>query len=530
MKQWYSDETSDWTLDYPPLFALFEFFLALVAKLVGLDDDLALTTEAIRTKSIVVYQRSTVIASDFVYYYAIYKLCNSIDAKIISQTNGAVPKNVNPHPKQLQNLTDALYRPNASSCIALFMLFNPCLLLIDHIHFQYNGFLSGILFLSVNYIIQEKYSLASFWFAILLNLKHIYLYSAPAFGMYLLTSYCLSSSSSGTGLGKRLFISIARILKLGLIVILVLLITFTPFVYNIESLKHISARLFPFKRGLTHAYWAPNFWCLYNVMDKFCMKLLRPPPMARFDMDSIAGTRSSKSSSTSGLVQEYEHEFLPSIKPMMTFALVGFFTIPIIIKYSLNINRKSRIIFMKTLVVSSLTSYMFGWHVHEKAILLSLLPLIPVALVDINLYPAFLRLSLFGTYSILPLLFKHREYAIKMTIFIAYYNFISSNKPGQENSKRILGFKQARMSRLSSILSKLYNFFDVMLIVGLCLNEVYISCVFGRLDYSWNPLAKLNKFTFLPLLLTSSLSALGISFTYLELYFNFIASPFSETN
>lgn len=182
------------------------------------------------------------------------------------------------------------------------------------------------------------------------------------------------------------------------------------------------------------------------------------------------------------------------------------------------------------LVVSSLTSYMFGWHVHEKAILLSILPLIPVALIDPNLYQAFFRLSLFGTYSILPLLFQHQEYIIKMTIFIAYHLFISRNKPSQPTSKRSLRIEGDTRLSIKNVSSKLLESIDFILIIGLFVNETYINFVFGRLDYPWNPLSKLNKFTFLPLLTTSSLSALGITTTYLELYFNFIASPMSDTN
>ena len=32
-----------------------------------------------------------------------------------------------------------------------------------------------------------------FWFAVLLNLKHIYMYVAPAYFVYLLRSYCFTS-------------------------------------------------------------------------------------------------------------------------------------------------------------------------------------------------------------------------------------------------------------------------------------------------------------------------------------------------
>ena len=77
-------------------------------------------------------------------------------------------------------------------------------------------------------------------------------------------------------------------------------------------------------------------------------------------------------STSRGLVGDTVFAVLPSIKPLHTFAITIATQSVFLTKLWLKPTYKS---FVAALTLCGYTSYMFGWHVHEKAILLVLVPL-----------------------------------------------------------------------------------------------------------------------------------------------------------
>ena len=97
---------------------------------------------------------------------------------------------------------------------------------------------------------------------------------------------------------------ITNIVGLGVIVISGFALSIGPFVFN-GTLGTLLARLFPFKRGLTHAYWAPNFWALYSAADRLLVtfhKMTDPNYVSPADAKV-----------TSGLVQDSVFAHLPQV-------------------------------------------------------------------------------------------------------------------------------------------------------------------------------------------------------------------------
>ncbi|XP_060551291.1 probable dolichyl pyrophosphate Glc1Man9GlcNAc2 alpha-1,3-glucosyltransferase [Ruditapes philippinarum] len=327
---------------------------------------------------------------------------------------------------------------------------------------------------------------AAFWFAVLLNFKHIFLYIAPAYFIYLLRCYVFTSNEDGS-LRWRSF-SPLRLIGLGIIVVGVFTLSFGPFII-LGQVPQVLSRLFPFKRGLCHAYWAPNFWAIYNIADKTL---------------AVAGTRlrlieagNQSASMTGGLVQEFEHIVLPSIPPLVTFILSAVSMLPAL--YTLWSRPRGGQTFLRALTLCAFGSFMFGWHVHEKAVLMIIIPLSLLAIDKKKDAQIYLIMSTIGHYSLFPLLFTQFETPIKICLlaFTSLYAFT-----GIANIFR-LPWSYTSLPLLSTL--------ESLYIVGIVPLELYNSVIHHCLGLTY-------KLSFLPLLLTSIYCAIGITYCWLKFY------------
>ena len=421
LNKWYSDRTSKWTLDYPPFFAWFEYFLSMLAP----ESILKLQENPIQTEDAIWFQKWSVILSDFVLLYATYKITKN-------RTN------------------------NFNSFLAL--AGNVGLIMVDHIHFQYNGMLFGFLVLSIANYYEKKIYWSAFWFAVLLNFKHLFLYIAPAFGLVMLQQFVK--------------FDVLKLLKLGIIVTTVFAASFLPFVDHLDT---VLKQLFPFKRGLTHIYWAPNFWALYTFADSIYSKLFL----------------GKSSSFTGGVIEDGDQKFnfLPEITPLHCAILSFGITIIGIQKIMSNNTLRDPKLLIKSIVFSGWTCFMFGWHVHEKAILTVIIPLTILNMENFSSH--WWLTTCIGHFSLFGLFFTPWENTLKILLLVAFQGYFWTDKV--RNDHRLIAY-------------------------GCALVWLYVQ--FGH-DYIFG-----NTMEFLPLMATSVYSTLGLGFAYLEFcYVNMFSKP-----
>ncbi|XP_074649792.1 dolichyl pyrophosphate Glc1Man9GlcNAc2 alpha-1,3-glucosyltransferase-like [Tubulanus polymorphus] len=464
LKEFYIENSSKspWTLDYPPFFAYFERFLSLFARFFDREMLSVHNLDHLNTKT-VLFQKITVIVTDFVFIYAVKILCNDV----------------------LKFVTKKPFFQSQTFLASVLLVGNIGLLMVDHMHFQYNGFLYGIMLLSIIRIFQGNMVEAAVWFSVLLNFKHIYLYVAPAYFVYMLRKHCFMKNQAGVL--EWMSESFERLVQLGAVVVGIFALSFGPFILK-GQLKDVLARLFPFKRGLTHAYWAPNFWALYNFIDKVLTFV--GVRIGRLSPEDVLGTASG----TDGKVKDIKHTVLPCIPPVLTLILtVSFIIFPLVHLWKNPTGPRS---FLRCLVLCAFGSFLFGWHVHEKAILLISIPLTILALLDVRDVSVFLIISTVGHYSLFPLLLKSELSVIKVSLLVLY---------------TIMAFKGLSLLhevRSSRFCLPFLNFIETVYVLGLVPLYVYTDILHNRFNASFT-----EKYEFLPLMLTSTYCAMGVVYS-----------------
>ncbi|KAL6130516.1 hypothetical protein ACLB2K_068895 [Fragaria x ananassa] len=465
LSQWYSDEASLWTLDYPPFFAYFERLLSLFANLI--DPQIVHLHNGLNYSSdtVVYFQRVSVCVSDLCLLFGVYRLTRRLD-----------------HVRR--------------RVMWVLVVWSPMLLIVDHLHFQYNGLLLGVLLVSVSYLEEGRDLMGGFVFAVLLCFKHLFAVAAPVYFVYLLRHYCWKGLVKGFG----------SLLVMGSVVVAVFAVAYGPFVYH-GQMKQVIHRMFPFGRGLCHAYWAPNFWVFYILLDKVIAFLLG---RLGFNIQAPAA------SFTGGLVGDSSpFAVLPQITPAITFIMVLLALSPCLIKAW----RDPRPVMITRWVAYAYTcGFLFGWHVHEKASLQFVIPLAIVAVQDLDTARHYFFLSIVSCYSLFPLLYESQEYPIKVLLLLLHSMLMWLGFSAQFTKDKTLEMAPSRKRKDNHIGSNrstaaaqkggfVIGWEIWSYLVGLVLVEIWGQFL--------HPMFLGDKLPFLPLMLISVYCSLGVTYSFL---------------
>lgn len=385
LSKWYFENTSEWTLDYPPFFAYFECVLAWIAKIFRINI-LQIVPVYEPTWREVYFMRSTVIATETVFIGAILNYCNLLE-----------------------------YSYEERIRMLMLSFFNASIIILDHVHFQYNGYLLGLLLACINASICGWYPLIVFWFSLLMLSKHLYAPLVFPFGVYVLAHYC----SPRIQTFGSWFMAFSRFLHIAFVAMSMISLAFFPFVLDEQQRSGgtllsaaatqataMLSRLFPFSRGLVHAYWAPNVWALYCAVDRGLIFLYqRFPAMVSRCLPWLGLTAPTQPFATAGFTGGLVGEFRFSLLPQITAAHCLLLTLLCVVPATALLYRSpTRDRLIKTLLFVSFSTFMLGYHVHEKAILTPMVLASLICLRDDRGALLFYRLSIVGTYTLLPLL------------------------------------------------------------------------------------------------------------------------------
>ncbi|KAI0699297.1 ALG6, ALG8 glycosyltransferase family-domain-containing protein [Cerioporus squamosus] len=316
-RQWYTYDLQYWGLDYPPLTAYVSWLCGIVGSWIDPSWFALDKSRGIESPSSKVFMRATVLFFDTLVYVPALVMF----AKVWQGTRSS----------RTQNLALVL------------LLLQPALILIDFGHFQYNSVMLGFTLLAMNFFATGQDLLGAICFTLSLGFKQMALYYAPAIGIL------------PPGKVSKLFV------RLGIVTVASFIVLFLPFLPPFAPLSAILdpiTRIFPFNRGLFEDKVA-NFWCASNVVLKWKLWV---PQGALIKLSTALTAFGFLPAVMTLLFSGYKLRMQPGTQDDKTRQLPPTQT-PILplLPYAL--------------LTSSLSFFLFSFQVHEKTILVPLLPM-----------------------------------------------------------------------------------------------------------------------------------------------------------
>ncbi|TLD25147.1 hypothetical protein PspLS_05519 [Pyricularia sp. CBS 133598] len=339
ISQWYFHDLQWWGLDYPPLTAYHSWLLGKIGSLINPAWFALFSSRGSDDPVLKIFMRATVLVSE----YLIYVPATVVFVRRFGRLGGV---------------------DRWSSSVALVaILMQPGLILIDHVHFQYNTVMLGFVLASMSSMLAGRLLWASVFFVAALGFKQMALYYAFSVFAYLLGA-CVFPK-----LNLPRLLAIAAVTAISFAVLVLPLIigalydtqrgidsrpdldgpppplpifSFlseyldTDAVYYpvVEQMVQLIHRVFPFARGLFEDKVA-NFWCAINVVFK-----LRKYPAALLQQAALGATIAA------------------IIPPNVVLFL-----------------RPRKALLPSAFAATAWGFFLFSYQVHEKSVLLPLMPM-----------------------------------------------------------------------------------------------------------------------------------------------------------
>ena len=262
--------------------------------------------------------------------------------------------------------------------VLLLTLINPLMIIIDHVHFQYNNVMHGFFVLALFFLYLEKYILAIIFYSFCINFKQMGLYYAIPFPLYVIKKLFFNNSKNNEN-NNNILVSIMYIGIYGIVTLITNIVIYLPWL-KAKKMGDVFSRIFPVRRGIFEDKVA-TLWCTLNIFFK--------------------------------LNRHFKMEHL--IQLALVFTIIGCLT-PI---YAIFRSKKlTKRICTLCFFIVSFAFYLFSFHAHEKTIIVPFLAYLLNLPNMKNILPPF---TLVGMFSLFPLLKRENQIIpYYLTCFIFY--------------------------------------------------------------------------------------------------------------